>query len=129
MVALVAAALSCHGCNHVDTIARDIVLDGYEDSNYEALNNSLGAKVCVIGTLSIDTAGVYFPLQSLESGDLVNFGFSRINASLSHAPLASNEMRTGQVYRICGKLKDVTPFRKCSDNWCRWYELESAKIG
>jgi hypothetical protein len=125
---LLVAALHLAGCHHVDVSEGDIVLDGYQDSNYVALNGVLGTNVCVIGRLSIDTAGAYFPLQPLERGSLVDFGFSRINTSLSDEFIKQNNMKSERKYRICGALKDTTPFHQCTNNYCKWYELQNATL-
>ena len=127
--ALFFAALSFASCNHVDVSEGDIVLDGYEVSNYAALDGSLRVDACVIGRLSINTAGAYFALQPLESGTRANLAFSRINTDLADAYVERNNMKSERTYRICGAPKDTTPFRGCADNFCKWYVLKNAKLG
>ena len=129
LVAICVVALGFIGCHHFSPDEHDIVLAGFEQSNYLVLNEHVGERVCVVGRLSIDTEGVYFALQPLERGELVDFGFSRIKVDLSGEHLERHNLESDRTRRICGDLRDVTPFRQCRDNFCKWYELANAKLG
>src|SRR5262249_40818463 len=119
LLVLLVAALPLAGCHHVDAPGGDVVLAGYEDSNYAALDRVLGVDVCVTGRLTIDMGDAYFPLRPARQGDLVTIGASRINTSLPARILERNYMKSERTYRICGVLKDATPFRQCANNYCR----------
>ena len=120
--------LSTSGCQHLQDVDRHIVLHGFSDVNYVELNRNIGAFVCVRGALSIDSAGVYFALQPIEDRNIIDIGFSRIISGLSYQHVRRNGMVSGRSYRVCGTLRDATPFRQCSHDHCKWYKLENAEL-
>jgi len=103
------------------------MLNGFSDGNYAELNRHLGASVCIRGRVTIDTAGVYFALRPIENEGIIDIGFSRIISGLSAEQVRRNHMVDGGRYRVCGTLRDATPFRNCDHDQCKWYELENAE--
>lgn len=106
--------------------AHNIVLHYFSKKNYVELQKHLGQKVCVTGNLSIDSMGVYYPLQPIGHEDVIDIGFSRINTGLSRLSVLRRGMVNGKVYTVCGLLKDATPFHNCDTNLCKWYALTNA---
>jgi hypothetical protein len=123
-------SFSVTGCRHVEHTDRNIVLDGFSDRNYVELNRSLGARVCVYGRLSIDSVhhSVHFALQPVELEGIINVGFSRIISGLSYERVHRDGMADGESHRVCGTLRDATPFRQCDQDHCKWYKLENAEL-
>jgi hypothetical protein len=78
----------------------------------------------------IDSAhrGVYFPLEPGESDGVITIGTSRIISGLSYDYALRRGMVDGESYRVCGTLRDATPFRQCDDDRCKWYELQNAEL-
>lgn len=122
--------VSTSGCQHIDSNYRVVTLDGFSDRNYVELNRSLGQPVCVHGRLSIDAVhqSAHFALQPIEDRGNIDIGFSRVVSGLSHEYVRRNGMVDGESYRICGVLRDATPFRQCDNNLCKWYALENAEL-
>jgi hypothetical protein len=116
------------GCQSLERTSHDIVLNGFSDRNYVGLNRGMGASVCISGRISIDTAGVYFALRPIRDGDIIDIGFSRIISGLSDEQVRRNNMVSGGRYRVCGTLRDATPFRQCDYDHCKWYRLENAEL-
>jgi hypothetical protein len=111
-----------------DHRSREIVLRGFSDSAYAELDRGMGTPVCIRGRISIDTAGVYFALQPIQAGDIIDVGFSRILLGLSNEQARRNNMVNGRRYRLCGTLRDATPFQQCDHDHCKWYELQNAEL-
>jgi hypothetical protein len=105
-----------------------IVLHGFSEANYAALDKSVGGEVCITGKLSVDSMGVYYPLQPSEEDDVIDLGFSRINTGLNRILASRMGLRNGHVHTICGLLEDATPFERCDNNRCRWYNVTAAKV-
>jgi len=114
----------------MDDRYHDIVLDGFSEGNYGKLDRSVGDPVCIYGRMSIDSIhdSVYFPLQPMEEDEVITIGFSRVISGLSYDYANRNGMVDGQSYRVCGILRDATPFRQCGHNRCKWYKLEDAEL-
>jgi len=126
----VLSSLLVGGCQHLENAYRDIMLHGFSDRNYVELNRNLGGPVCIYGRLSIDSVhqSVHFPLRPIQDGDVIVIGYSRILPGLSYDYVRRNGMVDGESYRICGTLRDATPFRRCDQNHCKWYKLENAEL-
>lgn len=124
------SALLVGGCQHLEHTYRDIILDRFSDRNYAELNSNLGVPVCIYGRLTIDSVhlSVHFPLRPIQDGDVTVIGYSRILPGLSYDYVRRNGMVDGESYRICGTLRDATPFRRCDHNHCKWYKLENAEL-
>jgi hypothetical protein len=118
-------------CEHIDYSNNEIVLDGFSDRNYVKLNNGLGARVCIRGMIFVDPIhrNVYFPLEPSEEGGVITIGISRVMSGLSIEYAVRRNMIDGQHYRVCGTLRDATPFRRCDYDRCKWYRLENAELG
>jgi len=121
-------ALAVSGCSHMTTAENDIVLDGFSDENYIALDNNIGRSVCIAGTLNIDDTGIYFLLKPRFDGETIRPYASRIITRLNYQYAAQHNMKDGRVYRLCGILRVETALTTCSSNSCKWYELEGAKL-
>lgn len=126
------AALSAFiagGCQHLDYAERIITLDGFSDRNYTELDEHLGESVCIRGRLSIDSThhSVHFALRPIQDGNIITIGFSRIISGLSYDYVRRHGMVDGARYRVCGTLRDATPFRQCNYNDCKWYRLENSR--
>ena len=119
--------LAVSSCQHQGMSATPIALKGFSDENYEALEAHKGSKVCVNGILSIDSVGVYYPLQPIERDDSIDVGFSRIEAGISRQTALGKGFVDGGRHTVCGKVEDATPFRKCNTAYCKWYSLAEAK--
>lgn len=103
-----------------------VALQGYSDDNYGVLDENIGSETCARGRLNIDTAGVYFPLQPIESDGIISVGFSRINTDLTDSAISRHRLKSGNEYQVCGVLQDDTPFEDCRTNQCKWYRIEGA---
>lgn len=124
------AALLSGGSQQTEQLYHNIILDGFSDRNYVELNREIGSPVCVYGRLSIDPPhqSVHFSLRPMQVGDIVTIGYSRINSGLSYEYTRRHGMVDGRRYRVCGTLRDATPFRQCDYNYCRWYRLENSEL-
>lgn len=127
-LAIFGGVLLSSGCQHLEHSSHDIVLDGFSNRNYVELNRSIGASICIRGRISIDTAGIYFALRPIRDRDIIDIGFSRVISGLSDEQVHRNNMIGGGLYRVCGTLRDATPFRRCDYDHCKWYELENAEL-
>lgn len=118
------------GCQHLGHARRDLVLERFSDRNYAELDRRLGAISCIRGTIYIDSIhrSVYFPLESGEDDGVITIGISRIISGLSYDYALRSGMVDGESYRVCGVLRDATPFRQCDDPNCKWYKLENAEL-
>jgi hypothetical protein len=116
------------GCQHVGEPYREIDLDRFSDSNYSHLNPSLGDFVCIRGKLVVSSMGLHFPLKPVEEEGVLSPGYSRIVTGLSYDYALRNRIVDGGNYRVCGILRDATPFPNCSRDDCRWYELGNAEL-
>lgn len=105
-----------------------VSLRGFTKGNYTALERSLGRYTCVTGTLSVDSMGVYFPLQPMEEDNVIDIGFSRVDTGLKRSVVLKEGLIGGRVYTVCGLLKHATPFKGCETNDCKWYALTDAKL-
>lgn len=116
-------------CQHVQSSSQEISLHGFSNRNYVNLNKALGTFVCVRGKILIDSTHqvVYFPLKPIIENDVITIGVSRVKG-LSYDYVHRNAMVDGRRYRVCGNLRDATPFQECEDNDCRWYNLENAVL-
>jgi hypothetical protein len=117
--------VTAEGCSHGNLRKDSVYIDGYSESNYPLLDKSLGRYSCIVGRLLIDTHGIFFPLQPIEKNGIIDVGFSRILTALDDEYVRKNNLRGGRVYRVCGILRDATPFPICETNDCRWYKLEA----
>jgi hypothetical protein len=126
VIGMAIAGLLGHDCCRPSSSV-PIVLHEFSEGNYAALNRGLNNSVCVTGRLSIDSMGVYYPLQPVEQEGAIDIGFSRVNTGLSRSLASRKGLRDGRVYTICGVLKDSTPFKGCDNNHCRWYVLTNAE--
>lgn len=115
-------------CAHVPTssIAPVVMIDGYSQRNYVAIDRHLESEVCVRGNLHSDTAGIYFPLQPIEDENLISVGFSRIETDLSSDIADARNLRSQSDQTVCGFLVESTPFARCETNYCRWFELRNS---
>jgi hypothetical protein len=118
------------GCQHVESYSRDVEINGFSDTNYAKLDGRLGTPVCILGQLTIDKVhrAVYFPLQTNKDSDVITLGLSRIISGLTYDDARRNAMAHGKRYRVCGTLRDATPFRRCDNNRCKWYRLENSHL-
>lgn len=116
------------GCQHVDPTYRHLVLDGFSDSNYSQLNQSIGAPVCIRGRLVVSSMGLHFPLQPIEDNGVLSPGYSRIVTGLSYDYALRNRIADGGNYQVCGTLRDATPFPQCERDDCNWYELDDSEL-
>ena len=108
----------------MDQAEREIVLDGFSDSNYATLNQSIETSVCIRGVVWVSSmGGLHFPLKPGEEDGVITLGYSRILTSLGYDYALRHRIVDGRKYRICGTLRDATPFPKCDRDDCRWYEL------
>lgn len=117
-----------NACQHVDQANQDIVLHGFSDGNYAQLNPRIGTAVCIRGRLSVSSMGLHFPLQPVEDKGVLFPGYSRIVTGLSYDYARRNRIVDGGIYRVCGTLRDATPFRQCDRDYCRWYELGDSEL-
>lgn len=105
-----------------------IVLNGFSESNYDALEASLDSRVCITGPLSIDSMGVYYPLQPIEKDGIIDIGFSRVDTGLNRVLSLKRGLKNSKVYTLCGVLESKTVFNGCDTNDCRWYHLKRAAL-
>ena len=105
-----------------------IVLRVKSPSNFKRLNGAIGKMACITGHLSVDSAGVYFPLQPTHDGGVLNPGFSRITAALPRGGDRALPHLTSGTHTVCGILEDATPFKGCSVNECKWYRLDRPNL-
>jgi len=124
----IAAVVSFGGCYHRGEAPELIVLESFSDGNYAALNSHLGSSVCILGTLSVDSSGVYFQLRPMEDDGIITIGVSRVVLDITGDEASRNGVAHGERVRACGALRDATPFRECEDNYCKWYKLENADL-
>ena len=122
------STLLLSGCQHVGQTYRDLVLDGFSDSNFSQLNQNLGTPVCIRGRLFVTTVGLHFPLAPSEDDGVLSPGYSRIITGLKYDYALRNRIVDGGYYRVCGTLRDATPFPKCDRDDCRWYELRDSEL-
>jgi hypothetical protein len=120
--------LAVSGCSHMTTAENDIVLDGFSDENYIALDKNIGRSTCIAGTLNIDDNGIYFLLKPRFDGETISPYASRIITRLNYEYAAQNNMKDGRVYKLCGTLRVETALTTCNSNSCKWYVLEDAKL-
>ena len=97
-------------------------------ANYKAIESRLQNKVCVRGQLSVDSMGVYYPLEPREYQGVVNLGFSRIKTDLDRSLALRSGLTNGGVHTVCGILEEATPFKGCDDVECKWYSLTGATV-
>jgi hypothetical protein len=116
------------GCVHPASSSKGIVLEGFRSSNYTVLEKNIGQTVCITGKLSIDSMGVYYPLQPLERDGIIGLGFSRIETGIKRDAALQSGLIHGGVYTLCGSLKNSTPFEGCDINECKWYALIGAGL-
>ena len=118
------------GYQHIENYSKDIVINDFSDSNYASLDRNLGTPVCVRGKVTIDQfhGGVYFPLQTNKDKDVITVDLSRVSSGLTYDYARRHAMVHGKSYRVCGILRDATPFRHCDDNYCKWYRLENPEV-
>lgn len=116
------------GCVRSPDNSSDVSLKGYSMRNYVELNRNIDRGVCIRGRLSSDTLGTYFQLQPRERDGIITIGVSRIILDLGDDDVQLNRVVNGRQYRVCGILRDATPFRECSHDRCRWYRLEAAEL-
>lgn len=115
-------------CSDRNSDYPELLLDGFSDGNYVQIMGNIGNAVCVTGDLSIDSMGVYFPLQPIERDGVIDIGFSRINTNLSFDYASGAGLQHQQTYTVCGILRDATPFEQCDSRFCKWYELRNAVL-
>lgn len=128
---VVPISLGLTGCAQIDSRSNDIVLRGYEVSNYAMLDAAIGQRVCVVGTLSADVTGVRFLLRPYEENGVLAPSPSRVRVDISpeRAYRERENWRDGQQRRICGVLQDATPWDRCDSNDCKWYVLREPRRG
>ena len=107
----------------------DLVLRGYDRSNYALLDAALGERACIVGRLSVDDVGVYFLLQPYEEDGIIQPSPSRVRVDIREATIVQSRLRNGQVRRVCGLLQDATPSQRCERDYCKRYELRDPEIG
>lgn len=117
-----------NGCQHVDQAYREIVLDGFSDSNYSQLNQGIGTPVCVRGRPVVSSMGLHFALAPSEQNGVLSPGYSRIGTGLNYDYALRNRIVDGGNYRVCGVLRNATPFPQCDRDDCRWYELGNSEL-
>lgn len=122
------STLLLSGCQHMDQAYREIVLDGFSDSNFSQLNQNMGTPVCIRGRLLVTTVGLHFQLEPSEDDGVISPGYSRIITGLKYDYAFRNGIVNGGNYRVCGTLRDATPFPKCDRDDCRWYKLVDSKL-
>jgi len=123
------AAIVLLGCYRPDiSVSPDIALSDFSKMNYTAIESRLQSKVCISGRLSIDSMGVYYPLQPIEEGGVVNLGFSRIKTDLDRSSAVRSGLTNGGTQTLCGLLEEATPFKGCDDVECKWYALTGATL-
>jgi hypothetical protein len=122
------SAFVLNGCQHLDQPYREIVLDGFSDSNYSQLNQSIGTPVCIRGKLVVSSMGLHFALQPSEENGVLSPGYSRIVTGLNNDYALRNRIVDGRNYRVRGMLRDATPFPQCDRDDCRWYELGDSEL-
>lgn len=115
------------GCVRDVAYSHHIGLQGFSQRNYIALERLKGRNVCIRGRLTVDSMGVYYALQPVESGDVIDLGFSRVKTDLSRNSALDNGLSNGGIYTICGLLEESTPFKGCDDSDCKWYTLNGAQ--
>ena len=113
--------------SNVDNHTHEIVIDGFSDSNFTRLDRSLGDSVCITGKVTVDQfhGGVYFPLRTNSDSDVIVVDLPRVVSGLDYYYAGRNGIVHGGRYRVCGALRDATPFRLCDDNSCKWYRLDN----
>lgn len=85
--------------------------------------------VCVRGVISNDDNGVYILLTPyLDEDGTISPSPSRIWLDAEHRDPRLSSLKDGSRYRICGALRDATPWPACEDDECRWYTLENARV-
>lgn len=124
---MVVTTSGCYSVNNEETLI-DVKLDGYSMSNYVALDQNPGQRACVEGVLKVDTAGVYFPLQPIESDGVISVSFSRINTDLTKEFVSKVRGKRGKRSVVCGDVRETTPFENCETNFCRCYELGNSTL-
>jgi hypothetical protein len=123
------AAIVLFGCYRPDiAVSPDIALNDYSKMNYTAVESRLQTKVCIRGRLSIDSMGVYYPLQPTEEEGVINLGFSRIKTDLDRNAALRSGLTNGGTETLCGLLVEATPFKGCADVECKWYALTGATL-
>jgi hypothetical protein len=115
------------GCYASATKLSNIFIKGFSEKNYVALEKQLGKRICITGRLTIDSKGVYYPLQPIERDGVIDLSYSRINTGLNRSLSLRDGMRNGKIYTVCGLLQNATPFKDCESNDCKWYSLTAAK--
>lgn len=116
-------AVSCGSIHSDDHIS----LSGVTDMTYDQMDKSVGSSVCLLGKVYSSQLGSYFPLQPAEEDGVITSGSSRVMVSQSNMSkrvvIVDNE-----TYRICGVIKEITPFPSCTTKRCKWYEIDSRAI-
>jgi hypothetical protein len=121
-------AILLGSCMHEVENSYYINLQGFSQKNYIALERLKGSNVCIKGRLTIDSMGVYYALQSVESDGVIDLGFSRVKTDLSRNSALGNGLSNGGIHTICGLLEESTPFKGCDDSDCKWYTLIGAQL-
>lgn len=105
-------------------------VDLSEASRHGLLAQNLGRQICISGVVSNDDLGVYFLLAPREGDDGVIRPYPpRVQVSLKDASMSLQRLRSGRVYRVCGKLTDITPAIACHRDDCKWYEIRDPYLG
>lgn len=122
VIALCLVPLFLGSCAIASMEQDDIVLEGFDDSNYALLSAAIGRHTCIVGVLYLEgTGGAGFLLRPhLQDGAIVPAP-SRVFFDLRSD--IQSRLTDGQTLRVCGFLRDATPWSSCRRNDCRWFEL------